>query len=44
MLEVCPTIARSKPTLKVHQLSIGGKADPARLVFTAAPGPEVNRR
>jgi L-arabinose isomerase len=42
MLEVCPTIARSKPTLEVHPLSIGGKADPARLVFTAAPGPALN--
>jgi L-arabinose isomerase len=41
MLEVCPTIARSKPTLEVHPLGIGGKADPARLVFTAAPGPAV---
>jgi L-arabinose isomerase len=42
MLEVCPTIARAKPTLEVHPLAIGGKSDPARLVFTAAPGPAVN--
>jgi len=42
MLEVCPSIARSKPTLEVHQLSIGGKADPARLVFNVAPGPALN--
>jgi L-arabinose isomerase len=42
MLEVCPTIAQGKPTLEVHPLSIGGKADPARLVFTAAPGPGLN--
>jgi L-arabinose isomerase len=41
MLEVCPTIARGKPTLEVHPLGIGGKADPARLVFTAASGPAV---
>ena len=41
MLEVCPTIAQDRPTLEVHPLSIGGKADPARLVFTAAPGPAV---
>jgi L-arabinose isomerase len=41
MLEVCPTIAAGRPTLEVHPLSIGGKADPARLVFTAAPGPGV---
>jgi L-arabinose isomerase len=42
MLEVCPTIALGRPTLEVHPLSIGGKADPARLVFHAAPGPAVN--
>lgn len=42
MLEVCPTIARATPTLEVHPLAIGGKSDPARLVFTAAPGPAVN--
>ncbi len=42
MLEVCPSIADSKPSLEVHPLSIGGKADPARLVFTARSGPAVN--
>jgi L-arabinose isomerase len=42
MLEVCPTIAEGRPTLEVHPLSIGGKADPARLVFQAAPGPALN--
>jgi L-arabinose isomerase len=41
MLEVCPSIAEGRPTLEVHPLSIGGKADPARLVFTASPGPAV---
>jgi L-arabinose isomerase len=41
MLEVCPTIAGKKPRLEVHPLGIGGKADPARLVFDAAPGPAV---
>jgi L-arabinose isomerase len=41
MLEVCPSIALGRPRLEVHPLSIGGKADPARLVFTAAPGPAV---
>jgi L-arabinose isomerase len=39
MLEVCPSIAASKPRIEVHPLGIGGKADPARLVFDAAPGP-----
>ena len=35
MLEICPTIAADKPSLEVHPLGIGGKADPVRLVFTA---------
>ncbi len=42
MLEVCPTIADGKPSLEVHPLGIGGKADPARLVFDAKTGPAVN--
>jgi L-arabinose isomerase len=42
MLEVCPSIARGRPSLEVHPLGIGGKADPARLVFDARPGPAVN--
>ena len=42
MLEVCPTIAGRRPSLEVHPLSIGGKADPVRLVFTAGSGPAVN--
>jgi L-arabinose isomerase len=42
MLEVCPSIAQGKPSLEVHKLGIGGKADPARLVFDAKPGPAVN--
>lgn len=41
MLEVCPTIASAKPRLEVHPLSIGGKADPARLVFGTAAGKGV---
>ncbi|MDR1956261.1 MAG: L-arabinose isomerase [Treponema sp.] len=41
MLEVCPSIAGGKPRIEVHPLGIGGKADPARLVFDAAPGPAV---
>jgi L-arabinose isomerase len=39
MLEVCPSIAAAKPRLEAHPLGIGGKADPCRLVFDAAPGP-----
>lgn len=42
MLEVCPTIAEDKPRIEVHPLSIGGKEDPARLVFNGAPGKAVN--
>lgn len=42
MLEVCPSISEEKPSVQVHPLSIGGKADPVRLVFTAAPGNAVN--
>lgn len=41
MLEVCPTIAATKPRIEVHPLSIGGKADPARLVFDGASGRAV---
>jgi L-arabinose isomerase len=42
MLEVCPTISNEKPSLEIHPLSIGGKEDPVRLVFTATPGDAVN--
>jgi L-arabinose isomerase len=42
MLEICPSIAAGKPSLEVHPLGIGGKADPARLVFDAPTGPAVN--
>ena len=39
MLEVCPSIAAGRPSCEIHPLSIGGRADPVRLVFDAAPGP-----
>jgi L-arabinose isomerase len=42
MLEICPTIAAQKPLLEIHPLSIGGKADPVRLVFDSKSGPAVN--
>jgi L-arabinose isomerase len=43
MLEVCPSIAEGKPSVEIHPLSIGGKDDPVRLVFTAkAPRAAVN--
>lgn len=41
MLETCPTITSARPTLEAHPLSIGGKADPVRLVFDADPRPAV---
>ena len=41
MLEICPSIAADRPSLEVHPLGIGGKADPVRLVFTAPAGPAV---
>jgi L-arabinose isomerase len=41
MLEVCPSIAAERPTCEIHPLSIGGKDDPVRLVFTARDGPAV---
>jgi L-arabinose isomerase len=42
MLEVCPSIADGKPSLEVHPLGIGGKADPARLVFNTPAGAALN--
>jgi L-arabinose isomerase len=42
MLEICPTIGSGKASLEVHPLGIGGKADPARLVFNVPKGPAIN--
>jgi L-arabinose isomerase len=39
MLEVCPSIAATTPSCEIHPLGIGGREDPVRLVFDAAPGP-----
>jgi L-arabinose isomerase len=41
MLEVCESIASSKPRLEILPLSIGGKADPVRLIFDANIGPAI---
>ena len=41
MLEVCPSIAKDKPRMEVHPLSIGDRGDPARLVFDAQTGPAL---
>ena len=42
MLEICESIAADKPSLQIHPLGIGGKEDPARLVFDAPAGPALN--
>ena len=42
MLEICPTIASTKPRCEVHPLGIGGKNDPARLVFGVSSGQAIN--
>jgi len=42
MLEICPSIASGPVSLQVHPLGIGGKADPARLVFDAPAGAAIN--
>lgn len=42
MLEICPTIAKTKPRLEIHPLGIGGKADPVRLVFNSRTGLATN--
>ena len=42
MLEVCPSIADGKASLEAHPLGIGGKEDPARLVFNVPQGPGLN--
>jgi L-arabinose isomerase len=42
MLEICESIADGKPNCEIHPLSIGGKADPVRLVFNVAGGDALN--
>ena len=41
MLEVCPTDRRRTARVEIHPLGIGGREDPVRLVFDAAPGAAV---
>ena len=41
MLEICSSIAATKPKLDILPLSIGGKADPVRLIFDSQTGPAV---
>ena len=42
MLEICPSISNGKPSCEIHPLSIGGKADPVRLVFNVRAGASLN--
>ncbi|MDZ4788485.1 MAG: L-arabinose isomerase [Blastochloris sp.] len=42
MLEICESIAETKPSLQIHPLGIGGKEDPVRLVFNAPAGNAIN--
>ena len=42
MLEVCSSIAYGRPVLDLCPLGIGGKADPARLVFNVPAGAGLN--
>ena len=41
MLEICESIASGKPRLEIFPLSIGGKADPVRLIFDTNTGPAI---
>lgn len=41
MLEVCPSLADTKPEIKVVPLGIGDREAPARLTFQAKEGPAV---
>jgi len=41
MLEICESIANTKPALEILPLSIGGKADPVRLIFNSKTGDAV---
>lgn len=41
MLEICESIAATKPKLDILPLSIGSKADPVRLIFDANLGPAI---
>ncbi|WP_332644007.1 L-arabinose isomerase [Aeromicrobium sp.] len=38
MLEVCPTITTSRPSIEAHPLSMGNREDPVRMRFIADPG------
>jgi L-arabinose isomerase len=41
MLEICPSLTTSKPSLEIHALGIGDREDPVRLVFDTDAGAGV---
>lgn len=41
MLEVCPSLAAGKPKVEVHNLGIGSRQPPARLVFEGKAGAAI---
>lgn len=41
MLEVCPSIASNRPKIRVHELGIGNRKAPARLVFDSKDGDAI---
>ncbi|HCO62579.1 MAG TPA: L-arabinose isomerase, partial [Clostridiales bacterium] len=41
MLEVCPSLAAGRARIETHPLGIGGKKDPARLVFEGKEGDAI---
>ncbi|MCX7715609.1 MAG: L-arabinose isomerase [Clostridia bacterium] len=41
MLEVCPSLADGRAKIEVHELGIGGKKPPARLVFDSRKGDAI---
>lgn len=41
MLEVCPSLAADKPSIEVHDLGIGDREPPARLVFEGHEGDAI---
>lgn len=41
MLEVCPSVAADKPRIEVHDLGIGDREAPARLVFEGHAGKAI---
>jgi L-arabinose isomerase len=41
MLELCPSIAATRPRCEIAPLSLGQREDPVRLVFNGAAGPAI---